>query len=364
MAFGPHQPGANARSRIFDRPWLVEPVDRVVAGRPDAAQQHQRKERVGLDRHDRAQAFAGFDAILDQDQPRLHFLDDRQRFAFAADPGEGDGLVGDGPRDAVCQVIAGRHQQQVGAFARRTAADGRHRIRGIDRERAGSCAADLQDQAFGCGDDFRPAIGRRVAQPLERLVDIIVGAHRVMVRQRDPARARSARDQHGIVERAVPPAALGRIFLRQVLGIVDDQVGAGHELGVRQIFALQFGLTVRHVGGVRFVIAGVDHAGAVAFDAERQRQRGVVQVARLDRDIVDDEATFAQVVIAHGCAEGLGRDREIGIFHLPRERVLERFAEALRRVEVPFMARHEERREEGDALDVIPMGMADQHVPA
>ena len=305
-----------------------------------------------------------FHAVLGEDQPGLQFVDNRQRFALAADAGEIHRLLGYGPGYAIGQPVVGCHQQQARPFARRTAAD-----RGSDIGRNGRAGrihrtADLEDEAFGGGDDLGPTSRSLAAQSRQCHVDFVIAAHRVVVSEGNAPCARRARDQHGIIERAVPPAALGGVFLRQILGIVDDQIDARHEIGMREVFALERGGPVRHVAGVRFVIAGIDNGCPVAFDAERQRQRRMVEIARLDRDIVDHEAPFAQVVVAHGCAEGLGRDREIGVFHLPGECVLERFAEALRRVEIPLVAGNEERREERDALDMIPVGVADQHMPA
>ena len=60
--------------------------------------------------------------------------------------------------------------------------------------------------------------------------------------------------------------------------------------------------------------------------------------------------------------ELIRRNREIGVSHLPGQRFAQRLVEASRAIDVPFIARHEKRREKGDALDVIPMCVANEDV--
>jgi multisubunit Na+/H+ antiporter MnhB subunit len=52
------------------------------------------------------------------------------------------------------------------------------------------------------------------------------------------------------------------------------------------------------------------------------------------------------------------------MLHLPGQGFTQGLAEALRAVYVPLAAGHKKRIEEWDALDVIPMRMADQDVAA
>ena len=51
---------------------------------------------------------------------------------------------------------------------------------------------------------------------------------------------------------------------------------------------------------------------------------------------------------------------EVGVLHLPRKRFAQRGAEAARHIDVPLVARPEKGSEEGQALDVIPVGVANQ----
>ena len=54
---------------------------------------------------------------------------------------------------------------------------------------------------------------------------------------------------------------------------------------------------------------------------------------------------------------------KIGILHLPGQGFTQGLAEALRAVYVPFVTGHKKQSKEWDALDVIPMRMADQEWP-
>src|SRR5262249_41907761 len=63
-------------------------------------------------------------------------------------------------------------------------------------------------------------------------------------------------------------------------------------------------------------------------------------------------------------AELIKGDREIVILHLSGERLAQRRAGTLWAVDVPFGAARKQRIEERDALDVIPVRMADQQAPA
>jgi hypothetical protein len=58
------------------------------------------------------------------------------------------------------------------------------------------------------------------------------------------------------------------------------------------------------------------------------------------------------------------RNRKIGILHLPGQNLMERFPDPFGAVYVPFVPAHEKRIKEWDALDVVPMRVADKDVPA
>ena len=88
----------------------------------------------------------------------------------------------------------------------------------------------------------------------------------------------------------------------------------------------------------------------------------MIQIARGDADTADVETAFAKVVELNAGAEALQIDREILIGHLSGERPLEVSPEAARGVDVPLGAGYEERSEEGEPLNMVPVGVADEEV--
>ena len=90
----------------------------------------------------------------------------------------------------------------------------------------------------------------------------------------------------------------------------------------------------------------------------------VVQVLRADGGVADLEDALDQVVVAHLGADVVEADREVLVLHLSGEHVVERPYEAAGAEDVPPAAGHEERREEGEPVDVVPVGVADQDRPA
>ena len=90
----------------------------------------------------------------------------------------------------------------------------------------------------------------------------------------------------------------------------------------------------------------------------------MVQIARGDFNILDFEGPFDEVVIANVSSALIKCDGEIGIIHLSGQHFTQRLAETLGTVYVPFIAGHKKRSKKRDALDVIPMCMADQDMAA
>src|SRR5262249_61678469 len=89
---------------------------------------------------------------------------------------------------------------------------------------------------------------------------------------------------------------------------------------------------------------------------------GVIEVMGKNLDVVDGERALDQVVITNGGRELLKRHRKIGVLHLPRERIAQGLREALGAVDVPLGAWREQRRKEREALDMVPVRVADQDV--
>ena len=123
---------------------------------------------------------------------------------------------------------------------------------------------------------------------------------------------------------------------------------ARDELGMSPILPGYLAVTGRQRARVRLVITGIHHRRRVGLQPKSERERGMVQIAGRDLDVVDVERTLDQVVIADPGPALVERDGEIGVLHLPGQVFAQRLAEPLGPVDVPFVARHEQRIEERD----------------
>src|SRR5215510_6581885 len=112
------------------------------------------------------------------------------------------------------------------------------------------------------------------------------------------------------------------------------------------------------------MIAAIDNCRAIRLQPVSQRQRRMVQVMSDDSDVVDVEGAFDKIVIANGSSELIRRDGKVSVLHLTGERFTQGLVETLGTVDVPLIARHEERGEERDPLDVIPVRVADEDMTA
>ena len=83
-----------------------------------------------------------------------------------------------------------------------------------------------------------------------------------------------------------------------------------------------------------------------------------------DFNIVDIDGAFDKLVIADLGSALIKRDGEVRILHLSGQGLTQGLAEALGAVYVPFVAGRKKWIKEWDALDMIPMRMADQDVAA
>ena len=115
---------------------------------------------------------------------------------------------------------------------------------------------------------------------------------------------------------------------------------------------------------VRLVVRGVDHCGAVGLEPVAKRETGMVHIACSDAGAAGIEAALPQIVKAQGGAELAETDGEVRVLHLPGHGCLEPLADTFRRVDVPLVPGCEEGREEGKALDVVPVGMRDEQMTA
>src|SRR3954452_9477586 len=130
------------------------------------------------------------------------------------------------------------------------------------------------------------------------------------------------------------------------------------------ILALDIARAIGQGPRMWLVIAGVNDDHPVRLEPVAQRQRRMVQVLRADLDVAEIKNAFGEIMIADGSAELLQLDRKVGGLHLSREGLPHRLLEAARRIHIPFVSGNEERGKEWQALDMIPVCMADQQIAA
>jgi hypothetical protein len=150
---------------------------------------------------------------------------------------------------------------------------------------------------------------------------------------------------------------------------VDHEVSAGEELHVPLVLPvnreeLSWVARVGLMARVRLVIGSVDHRYAARFQAKTQCNARVVQVTGSDLNGTQVKDALGKLVVAYSGAELAKRHWKIRILHLPGEGILQALPQTLRRVYVPFVSLDEEWREKGKTLDVIPVRVSDQEMPA
>ena len=197
----------------------------------------------------------------------------------------------------------------------------------------------------------------------------LVVMSRVVVRQGEQLDARPLGHLAGLLPTAVAPAAMLLEFLRRVLGVVDQQVGAACQVDDPLVDDAVHVFDVGAVGDDFSILpldpVGVGPAGMIVEDAEhmglmprRRRLRcpdlgHVVLVEGVDGGVLEGERR----------SHLIQWDREIHIFHLPGEHRLQAALKAIESHggdhEVPggIVGRREERK----PLDVVPVEVGKQH---
>ena len=167
-----------------------------------------------------------------------------------------------------------------------------------------------------------------------------------------------------VFDRAMAPSDFGWVFGCRVLSIMDEKIRVLQKLGMPQVLPGDLPLPGCETARIGLVVARVHDDKAVCLQAIAQREGGVVEILRRYLDVADIEDALDQVVLANRGAELVERDGKICVLHLACERLAQRLAEALGAIDVPIAAVAEKRSEERDALDMIPMGVTDEDMPA
>ena len=112
------------------------------------------------------------------------------------------------------------------------------------------------------------------------------------------------------------------------------------------------------------VITSIHHSRPIDLQAITERKRRVIQITGREFDIVDGKSAFHKVMIPDLGSTLIQRNRKVVVLHLPGQNLTQRFPDPFGAVYVPFVPAHEKRKKEWDALDVVPMRVADKDVPA
>src|SRR5262249_17061384 len=112
------------------------------------------------------------------------------------------------------------------------------------------------------------------------------------------------------------------------------------------------------------VINGINYRDAVGLKAIPERKCRMVQVLGNDAHAPDRKLSLDEVVIPDAGVELLQCHRKIRVLHLAGERRFKLVPDAGWGVDIPLVAGDEQRREEGEALDVIPVRVGNEQVAA
>ena len=231
--------------------------------------------------------------------------------------------------------------------------------------RAAGSRSEFDREALGSGQDVPGVTGRPGASPgiVDQGVDRVIVASGIVVVQRHLGDAGVTGGVDDVLDGAVAPTDPDRVFGGHVLGVMNQQIGVLEEGGVMNV-----GLADREVASVgqmlvvRFVIGRVHHGRSVCLEPISETQRRVIEVLRRHGDVTDLDDAFDEIVVVDSGSHLVGGDREVRILHLACQRVPDRVAQSARPVDVPGVPGSEQRGEERDPLDVVPVRVTDQQV--
>ncbi len=198
---------------------------------------------------------------------------------------------------------------------------------------------------------------------LHKCVHLVVGALRVVVVQRHACNVGPPRHVDDVLDRAVAPADMVAELRREVLRVVDQQIGAGEPGRMRIVVAVSSDVAP----GGQVVVVGLmvgcvhDHR-TIDLESVAEGERRMVEEPGVDVDVVDVEHAFDEVLVDDRGGELIDRHRKVGVLHLTGEDLRQRAAEAAGARDAPTASLLEQRREERQTLDVVPVGVADEDV--
>src|SRR4029450_1609499 len=112
--------------------------------------------------------------------------------------------------------------------------------------------------------------------------------------------------------------------------------------------------------GEGLVVAQVHYRRAVRFDAVAQRHRRMMEILRNDPRTADVVRSFSELPEVDGGRKLADLDGEVRELHLTGKNFGQRMSAPFWTADGDLVPGNEERGEEGEALDVIPMRVAEQ----
>ncbi len=196
--------------------------------------------------------------------------------------------------------------------------------------------------AFGFGDQFAGVGDEGI-----NFFVVVVG---VVVEEDEFFDAGFEREGYGVVHAAVAPAGVADVFVAVVLGIEDENVGVADEINHVAVVAAfaRFGVGKENDDAVR--------RGQPVADSET----GMVCAVGADERGADGEIEIAQFLDVNVAGQFGERHGEIGAFHLTGEGGDEAFVRAFAAEDAEAAAGFINGRKEGQALDVIPVGVGNE----
>lgn len=245
----------------------------------------------------------------------------------------------------------------------------RGRVRGASAPGAGGGAPELELQTLAGGVNPQPGgegcgKGPSLAQ---HDVQLVVGAIRVVVEEEKVFDAGFGGLPDDGVHATVSPADAGGVLLDGVLGIVNEdvdvldqvsdvaQAGGDGALGAGVVGGMRCGRWAGHL-----VVGDVGDGAGGGCEAEGDAAAGVMDAGGGGVDLADAEAGGAQFLDGDGAwhlGEGDGEERG---FDGGGDGAFEAGAGAAPAQDADVLSGEVGGGEEGEALDMIPMGMGDQ----
>src|SRR5262249_25901126 len=112
----------------------------------------------------------------------------------------------------------------------------------------------------------------------------------------------------------------------------------------------------------RLVVSGIDHHTVLGFDTETEAALRMIEPLGVDHAIVESQAAFLDVAKLAACRHLIHVHRKIWIRHLFFERALEPARPAGGMKDERTALALIQRREEGNALNVVPMKVREENV--